>query len=523
MEDTYREAIADAFHSFHSFREDLHDYGIWELNLSEFWTLIDERFLIADIRSIGEPLADLQVLSLAESRLFPFDTIFLIGCNEGTFPKALPQDELLDDYLKKRMGLPGWEALEAMEDQTFHLLKERIPQLVLSRALHYGSEPQVRSRFIEKLITEGDLEIIPISSHGSLLKPELPGEDDKNLMDVSLQPYVASCLEGMVSTQPGQLAQGVSASALEKLQRCPYRFLLDRLGIRDHKPLPFDDDTRVEGEWLHGVLEAFFTGSYQNKFYLKPLHEVCRKFDQKFCMDRLTSLTQLIGPAGIHGTPLFHQLIRHSWPAFTRHIQRLYQEQWQALSKGQREASFGQESCQYQASITLNQSERHLLGRIDSIDITDRLILITDYKRRSTPEKKSIANGLSPQLSFYCAALSQQQSMVREMILLGYWNVIKGEWIPIAAGKIAKEEALQRGLLNKSSRVFDLNSIQEATEKLWQWREQHITSQQRYYADPSECGLCDYQNICRRNDSTQNQRILEQSFLSSEFLTKESP
>ncbi|MFW7380793.1 MAG: PD-(D/E)XK nuclease family protein [Oligoflexus sp.] len=514
MEDSYKEAIGEAFQSFASFRDELLAHGNWLLNLKDFWTLIDEHFLSADIRSIGEPLSGLQVLSLAESRLFPFDTIFLIGCNEGTFPKALPQDELLDDYLKKKMGLPGWEALESMEDQTFHLLKERIPQLILSRCLFRGREPQVRSRFIEKLITEDDVIIISISSQSDLLKPP-PAEHMEKAISLK------QVSEGILPIPPAKLCQGVSASALEKLQRCPYRFLLDRLGIRDHKPLPFDDDTRVEGEWLHGVLEAFFTGTYANIKYMAPLHEVSRKFDSQLCMDRLLVLTTMIGPKEITRTPLYYQLSRHSWPAFIQHLQRLYENQWQALTKGQREASFGQSNCIYQANLLLNDSERHLLGRIDSIDFTDGLIIITDYKRRTIPDKKSIITGLSPQLAFYYIALSQQAGVNKDMIMLGYWNVIQGEWAPIAAGKLAKEEALQRGLLKKNARILDLGAIQSATEKLWQWREQDIIAQQRYYADPSECGLCDYENVCRRQESTQNQRIIGQSYLRSEYLKKE--
>ena len=49
------------------------------------------------------------------------------------------------------MGLAGWPQLEAMEDQSFHLLHARTPQLIMTRPLYQDQSQQVRSRFIERL------------------------------------------------------------------------------------------------------------------------------------------------------------------------------------------------------------------------------------------------------------------------------------------------------------------------------------------------------------------------------------
>jgi len=80
------------------------------------------------------PARGIQVLSIVEARYVPFQVAIIIGCTEGNFPKALPADNLVDDWLKQRIGLPGWKYVEALEDTTFHLLAARLPHLELTYA-----------------------------------------------------------------------------------------------------------------------------------------------------------------------------------------------------------------------------------------------------------------------------------------------------------------------------------------------------------------------------------------------------
>ena len=100
--------------------------------LKELLMLLTKKHLLnAEIRTKGEPLYGVQIVSLDEARHYPFEHVFILGCNEGSFPKPLPKDELVDNYLKLQIDLPGWEYLEKMEDQTFYMLERRIPYLYL--------------------------------------------------------------------------------------------------------------------------------------------------------------------------------------------------------------------------------------------------------------------------------------------------------------------------------------------------------------------------------------------------------
>ena len=119
------------------------------MSLKELWELVQSKILSMEIRGIGYPLEGVQVLRLIESRYVPFDVIFILGCNEGKFPKQLPKDYILDDWLKRRIGLPGWAYVEALEDTTFSLLKARIPQVELFYTQAEGNRNFSPSRFLE--------------------------------------------------------------------------------------------------------------------------------------------------------------------------------------------------------------------------------------------------------------------------------------------------------------------------------------------------------------------------------------
>ena len=43
--------------------------------------------------------------------------VIILGCIEGEFPKGLPKDLLMDEWLKGLMGLPGWQYVEALEEE----------------------------------------------------------------------------------------------------------------------------------------------------------------------------------------------------------------------------------------------------------------------------------------------------------------------------------------------------------------------------------------------------------------------
>ncbi|SMF76153.1 PD-(D/E)XK nuclease family protein [Pseudobacteriovorax antillogorgiicola] len=501
-------SLLDAVSSFERALEDIGSLRSELLNRRDFFDFIDRFLLAAEVRVTGEPLQGVQVINLAESRYYPFSAVIILGCNEGTFPKGLPKDELLDNTLKKEMGLPGWDSLEAMEDQTFHLLKARIPKLYLLRSKYVAGQPTVRSRFIERLQAENRLAL-----HKLPFQPEDFWQTiGKPTPESVLTPYH----EGLVAVEPDSLWTKMSASSLEKLIRCPYRFLLSKAQIQ---PLDFfrRDDPRAEGEWLHKVLEVFFRGTY-DEAELFSWHGVARDDFRSIALSRLERLTIMIGPAGIQSKPVYFHLIQHSWPAFVDHIDRFFGETLVTLSRGMKEASLGTMSRRRQ-TLKIRNLVRDCQGSIDSIDFSYGLTMLTDYKRKGNPTRRETQLGISPQLAFYALVVQgYHRDLDIKQMIVGYWNIIKGEWSTHGVGDECRDKAQERGLANQRSP--SLPQILDATVRTWTWREKQVLDQERFYADPSCCGMCEYQDICRKDDPRYRVQLEDQADL-NEFVSGE--
>jgi RecB family exonuclease len=462
-----------------------------------FWDLVTRHLLGGDVRGTGEPLAGLQVLSIPEARSMPFTRVILVGCQVGFFPQALPQDVLLDNYLKKAMGLPGWEVLESMEDQTFHLLLARIPQMVLLRSKRRGDELVVRSRFTEGLMVQHRLE-----------EEDLPLWTEAFAVDASDVTRLPDELEGQIPIDFEEIWSSMSASRLEKLIRCPYSFLLHHLHVQDFRPPPWDGDARREGVWLHAVLESFFSGVYEGKRLLPPWNVTGEGFAES-ALQRLVTLTELLSPSELKDSPIKRHLEQHSWPQFIAHLQLLGADKANKRCENRREIGFGP-GTNREVKIQLGDRWRLLIGRIDAWDRYDDITVITDYKRRKTPAIAASERGLAPQLGMYALALSCFDPTLNEQpLLLGYWNIYEGEWKSHGINKAAREHSVGRMLASRQTP--DIEALKAGITTNWLWRENEIRRRERFFADPSACDLCIYDGICRKEDPRARRRIQDQN------------
>ncbi len=452
------------------------------------------RALDLDVRDVGDQLAGVQVLSVAEARYVPFRLLVILGAVEGSFPRALPKDHLVDGWLKTRIGLPGWQLLEAIEDTTFHLLVERVPSLTLSYPQRRGADPVVRSRFVEDMIARG------------IAKPQRIAVGAPTLA-VSVDEMTRALTErwdapGVFPKATTLAVRPMSATAIEALIRCPYRHLLERLGVRE-LGLPRAGDDRREGDQLHEVLEAFFTGRARGRTVAEPLTESpdwTRHYD--YCLERLGAISAKLMPASFMSSEGGLQLSMKAWPAFAQHLLRLYDpDSWRRAAQGLREHTFHVEG----ASVAPEGASWTLGGSIDAVDRVGAFHLVTDYKRGGAPDPRDVKDGIAAQLPVYAAALAargredDEQQWPLEAAVLGYWRILEGEWIGVAAGSDAKDTAVALGLVGARSPLAE--ELVDKVRDLITWREsQREAEGGRYVPDPSRCGFCRLAGICRRDD-----------------------
>jgi inactivated superfamily I helicase len=472
-----------------------------------FFEIMATHLLPADIRDTGDQLAGVQILSVEEARFIPFRVLIILGCNEGSLPRAIPRDYLFDNYLKTKIGLPGWQAAEAIELSTFRLLKARTPNLHLFYSENPADGLKVRSRIIDDLRRSEPVRDCRVEAAAALApyiaptgtnaatRPEGAGEQARRVTEA-----------GKFAGERPALLERLSATSLEALLKCPYRFLLRQLGVRELE-LPEEDDLRKEGDWLHAVLEAFFAEL--------PAGQEAGSYAQ-FALDRLIRLTGELCPPHLVGSEAWVQARTIGWPAFARHVENLYR------TGGLDRCALGARELAYATGIPLTAETPDggaafaptLRGKIDSIDTPlPGVHLITDYKRSGSPARAEVLAGRSPQLTLYAAALDRLartgdgeqlpetlRGLRLENTIIGYWSILKGEFTAVAAGSAVADTAQQLGLFPGRGKTPLLEDAFADLQAAVGQRKQEFLTAPVILPDPGDCQFCGFSGVCRKDD-----------------------
>ena len=483
------------------------------LTARDFWVMLQEKMAGLEIRSVGYPLQGVQILSLIESRYIPFQVIIILGCIEGQFPKSLPRDRLVDNWIKEKIGLPAWKYIEALEDTTFQLLVSRIPHIELSFPNERHDQLAVRSRFIEKILcTYKDVPYHIFDSNRvlELYQGPLCAQKSENIEEKQRSRQQT---QGISVRDAGHFLSQVSATNLQSLFHCPYRYALKKFHV-DRLGEELTSAVMEEGAKLHELLEVFMAGQSSTRKYCEALPQQILVQDwEGFCSERAHKITELVLPSYMHHSPLVAHLKRFSWPKFFSYLKkqsRLSQDQKYFLIPEQQcvEWKLGQGNGVLLKSKKIFHSlpvELNFLvsGIIDRVHVDHDSFHIIDYKRNNLPTKKEVETGLVPQLLLYALALNDDPLFLTgyslSQVSLSYWSILKGRELKIAAGESLQELLLK---LEPRNKISNLNSLLD--NFIRKWEEQvhtFLVEKQSFKAqEGKDCRVCEFGGICRIKD-----------------------
>ena len=197
--------------------------------------------------------------------------------------------------------------------------------------------------------------------------------------------------------------------------------------------------------------------------------------------------------------------MKFSWPKFIDHTVNIYKEKSGKVIRAKRELSIPKGT-----KIRMREIDRDIYGSIDAIDFVNdqaSACVITDYKLKGVPDLKKCRHGYEPQLAIYAKVVDKMKLASLENIICGYWSIKKAAWTKHSSGNSASHAGLT------SSRGHNITDMINNMEAVWEWRENSVLSETRYYADPSDCGFCDFKDMCRLNDPMHRDRIEHQKKL----------
>jgi ATP-dependent helicase/nuclease subunit B len=217
--------------------------GALPQRLADFMQAVDEALEQAVFEPPPPDVEPVVIITpLRRAVLRPFAAVVMPGADERRLGVPPPADALLGDALSVALGLPGIEQQQQDELLALAQVLRNPHALLLHRAQDEG-QLLGPSPLLERLA------LLRRRAGQPLERLERPGllVDVEPLPVLRPQPVAAEAL-------PASL----SASAVEALRDCPYRFFARSvLRLRDSDELEDEVEKRDYGNWLHAVLMRF--------------------------------------------------------------------------------------------------------------------------------------------------------------------------------------------------------------------------------------------------------------------------
>lgn len=430
-----------------------------EVSIDVFGKLLKSGFEQYELGLIPPSLDQLLVSSIERLRSHQIKALYIIGVNDGVFPKVLASEGLLTDIDRENLKSSGVEVAKdtkskAFEDQFLtyitmttmsHYLrvsypisdyegKSLRPSIVISKLKRIFPNIKEVSDVIssESIDEEFDKIGTPRSTFNELILNLRNINDSLEIHPLWLSAYdwyinneewkdkLINILEGfshnnvaeILDTQKVRKLYGsklnISVSRLEKYAECPFSYFV-KYGLRAKERKIYKLSTPDIGTLMHEVLEDFSKYIEEKKMHWEDIDKkLCEGIVSNILDEKISNM-----PGSIFKSSPRYEYMGNS---LKRIVSRAVSVIGEQISRGEfkpkdYELSFGFNGDFPPISIELSSGETvNLIGRIDRVDdLKDEkgtYIRIIDYKSGSKDFKLSdVYYGLQMQLLVYLDAL----------------------------------------------------------------------------------------------------------------------
>ena len=480
-----------------------------KISLGELFSLLMQNIFSSLVYPAGEPFIGVQVLGLRETVGLPARALLILGCVEGGFPKIDAKEIFISDPLRARIGLATRSKLERLQDQHFARLAAGIPQVHLFYHENAAETRTVKSRYIQRLEllqARGLPAFVAHRDPGRVLKGDFLADAELARALPILAPELAA-LQARAAARcdarghfPGDLLallSSISATSLDSLLWCPYRFLLHRLRIGEEELPEEESNPRQVGGWAHNICHRFFTGLNPEKeetadFELyDPWTTPITEANGAAALARLAGLSRFYQKRLRRRLDALYHMLYRGWPKFVE--REIARPVWQFGSRFF-EIKLTESPAEVEDSLGFPVTVK---GRLDRIIVSGDSVRILDYKLRSKGATKTeIREGKAAQLPLYFALLKEQDEFANNAQWAGeYYSLWNGD------GNELADEPGQPELAEAWMRLLER----------WQDVVRHVLEQHvlEPLQDEKACRLCSFANICRLNEPHYAPRLAE--------------
>jgi ATP-dependent helicase/DNAse subunit B len=447
---------------------------IRSLSLEEFYTLFRQLVNSQTLCLQEGDARGIQVLSPLDVGASQFSLVYMLGMNDGEFPKAGRENWLYDDKERQLFNNLGLELVtcshhKAIEDLYFAIAATRATaQVILSCRNDAQTLPSPYLEEIVRLFTPGTIlvteygvnDLFPPLQDGIYSPQELLGKvlmekAAKQCSDASLEQLEQFVFHQLVdedfSRRVRELAGGdrqlglvpaavrraaesevFSITALEEYAQCPFAYFAKRLlKLKEWQEKEEEVGLDVIGTIYHEVLTNFLRQHGGER--LRPQGQV--EYQNQLltilgdCCQQMIDAGKIIEGKGWQYIQQQLADVLDRWLDYE--IAEENQEGLAFLPK-YFEWGFGlpiteamdQQSASQPLVLEMDAQQVNIVGKVDRIDQTGDKLAVVDYKRKRCPRFKDMEAGLDLQAGLYIMAVEQLlASPGKEVVGGGYYSI----------------------------------------------------------------------------------------------------
>ncbi|MCU0325277.1 MAG: PD-(D/E)XK nuclease family protein [Spirosomaceae bacterium] len=202
----------------------------------------------------GEPVADLQIMSLLETRCLDFDRVILLSTNEGLMPAAKKNNSLIPFDACIEYQLPVHTDQDAIMSYHFFRLLQRAKEVDILYVLPSGEGVGgggEKSRFIMQI----ENELVKLNPRINLSYPKIEWDDAAE--DEADSTIIIQKNEIILNEISKHLSEkGIYPSHLSQYLRCSLQFYFNKIARVSKKEEIIEQfGADIFGNWLHKTLE----------------------------------------------------------------------------------------------------------------------------------------------------------------------------------------------------------------------------------------------------------------------------
>ncbi len=198
----------------------------------------------------------IQIMGLLETRNLDFDTVHLLGVNEGILPTDKSSSSFIPNFIKDTYGLPGYKEKQAVYAYHFyHLLQSSRNVYIYYNAAddQSGGEP---SRFILQI----EHELAPKNPKIHITEELFPNGDEKtDKMFPIFADKTPEVMKALTDKATATERTGLTPTSLSTYIACPLKFYLKYIVKLSDDTMDEDTKQNVIGTIIHKTLQLLYS------------------------------------------------------------------------------------------------------------------------------------------------------------------------------------------------------------------------------------------------------------------------